>query len=94
MKALGHSAEPEPRARAKSQSAREEKEAMHNRPTRPAPIGERLRQAGIHDATHQHTGRLGTRAIVAPVAWEMTCVSDPRTPHLDPALCSSDWRPS
>ena len=70
---------------------------MHNRPTRPtrpAPIGERLRQAGIRTAPHRHTGRLGTRAIVAPVAWEMTGVSDPRTPHLDTALCSSDWRSS
>lgn len=49
---------------------------MHNRPTRAAAASSG-RQV---NSPPSHTGRLGTRAIVAPVAWEMMDVSDPRTP--------------
>ncbi|KAK5790952.1 hypothetical protein VI817_006261 [Penicillium citrinum] len=70
---------------------------MHNRP--PARIGvppsKSAQSAQSRPAAPlSHTGRLGTRAIIAPVAWEMMDVSDPRTPSLRPALLSSDWRAS
>jgi hypothetical protein len=70
VKALGPSA---------AQSAREEKEAMHNRPTRPALIGERLtpttgwhsqRDPPTHgapgNARHRRSGRLGNDLCLRP----------------------------
>ncbi|KAJ5281951.1 hypothetical protein N7478_007323 [Penicillium angulare] len=57
-------------------------EAARSRPTICAPHW---------DTPEQDTGRQGTRAIVAPVAWEMMGVSGPRTLHLVMAPAPSDW---
>ncbi|KAJ5112095.1 hypothetical protein N7532_000140 [Penicillium argentinense] len=47
----------------------------------PARCSQRLAPSAVPQlgSPPGHTGRLGTRAIVAPVAWEMMDVSDPRT---------------